>query len=148
MLPPHIGGPAASLCDVPEVALADGGSAKLTMTVSNEGGYCAARVATSVGKAFDSYVLPLDSLPAHGTAKITEYDGKTSIEYTPSVAYAGKDSFGAKLIIAGKPGYTSVSVAVTVKDRAAEATTSSTQAPDAEDAQKTYAKPAAKPATH
>ena len=111
--PPHIGGPAAGTCDVPVFGVADGGITPLTMRVSNEGGYCAARLVASNGKPFDSYLLPIE--PEHGTAKITRYDGKTSLEYTPNTGYVGKDSFTTKLIIKGRDRYTTLTVNVTVQ---------------------------------
>ena len=110
--PPHIGPPPAALCEVAPVNVADGGIASVTMRVSSEGGYCAARLTTSAGKPFDSYLLPIE--PSHGTAKITRYDGKTSLEYTPNTLFAGQDSFTGKLIIKGRDRYTTLTVNVTV----------------------------------
>lgn len=93
-------------------SVADGGSATVNMTLVNDGGYCAARATAGSGKPFDAPLVPVP--PSHGTAAVWRYDGKTSVEYVPDAGFAGSDQFVTKLIIAGKPGYTTLTVAVTV----------------------------------
>lgn len=111
-LPPHIGPPPAAHCSVAPFKVADGGTATVTMSVSNEGGYCAATLTTAAGAAFDAPLVP--AMPAHGTPRVVKYNGQTSVEYTPNTGYVGTDSFVVRLIIKGKPTDTTLNVAVTV----------------------------------
>jgi hypothetical protein len=107
-LPPHLGPPPAASCSVAPFQVADGGTAKVAMTLSNEGGYCAATLTAASGKPFDAPLL--HTPPAHGSARVVKYNGRTSVEYTPVAGYAGIDSFEVRLIIKGTPGYTTLVV--------------------------------------
>ena len=111
--PPHYGPPMASLCQVAPFTVSDGGTANVTMAISNDGGYCAARLITAAGKPFDAPLVSVQ--PSNGTAAVWKYDGKTSVEYVPNSHFTGSDQFVTKLKIAGKPGYTVLNIAVTVK---------------------------------
>jgi hypothetical protein len=112
-LPPHLGPPPAASCIVAPFHVADGGTANIAMTISNDGGYCAAALTASSGKPFDAPLVP--QKPAHGDDSVVEYNGKTSIEYTASQGYVGHDGFTVKLILKGQPGYTTLNVSVDVQ---------------------------------
>lgn len=112
-LPPHAGPPPAQFCQVAPFTVADGGSAGVAMTVSNEGGFCAATLTTSAGKPFDAPLVT--TMPQNGTPAVWRYDGKTSVEYVPNAGFTGSDSFVTKLKIAGKPGYTTLTISITVQ---------------------------------
>lgn len=118
-LRPHLGPPPAASCSVAPFHVADGGSASVSMTVSSEGGYCAATLVAGSGRPYDAPLVPL--LPAHGSARVVKYSGKTSVEYAPVAGYVGADTFTVKLILRGVPGYTTLSVAVMVGSGAAHA---------------------------
>ncbi len=111
-LPPHIGVGPAARCDVAPFKVMDGGTTAISMSVSSEGGYCAATLTTAAGKPFDAPLVPV--VPVHGTPRVVKYNGKTSVEYAPNAGYVGSDSFVVRLIIKGQPGYTTLNVAVTV----------------------------------
>jgi hypothetical protein len=110
-LPPHLGPPPAASCSVAPFQVADGGTAKVAMTLSNEGGYCAATLTAGSGKPFDAPLL--HTPPAHGSARVVKYNGRTSVEYTPVAGYVGTDSFEVRLIVKGMPGYTTLLVTAT-----------------------------------
>jgi hypothetical protein len=112
-LPPHAGPPPAATCQVAPFAVPDGGTTNVSVTVSNEGGYCAAKLTASSGKPFDAPLVPV--LPLHGTPHVIKYNGQTSVEYTPTAGYLGHDSFIVKLILRGQPGYTTLNMSVTVQ---------------------------------
>jgi len=113
-LPPHFGPPPASTCKVAPFHVADGHEAEVLMTVSNEGGYCAATLTAGSGKPFDAPLVPAAAEPEHGTVRVVHYNGKTSVEYTPESGYTGHDHFVTRLIIRGTPGYTSLNMSITV----------------------------------
>jgi len=111
--PPHLGPPPAASCIVAPFHVADGGTADVAMTVSNDGGYCAAALTAASGKPFDAPLVP--QKPLHGEDSVVEYNGKTSIEYTANQGYVGHDGFTVKLILKGQPGYTTLNVSVDVQ---------------------------------
>jgi hypothetical protein len=110
-LPPHAGPPPAKLCSVSPFSVKDGGTADVQMTVSHEGGYCAATLTADDGQPFDAPLVPV--VPLRGIAHVIKYNGKTSIEYAPQPGFTGHDSFVVKLIVRGRPGYTVVNMSVT-----------------------------------
>jgi hypothetical protein len=112
-LPPHLGPPPAATCLVAPFHVADGGAADVNMTISNDGGYCAAALTAASGRPFDAPLVP--QRPAHGDDSVVEYNGKTSVEYTASQGYVGHDGFTVKLILKGQPGYTTLNVSVDVQ---------------------------------
>jgi hypothetical protein len=111
-LPPHAGPPPAATCHVEPFKVPDGGSTTVNLTVSNEGGYCAATLTAGNGRPFDAPLVPV--LPLHGTPRVIKYNGQTSVEYTPEPGFSGHDSFIVKLILKGQPGYTTLNMSVTV----------------------------------
>jgi hypothetical protein len=112
-LPPHLGPPPAANCIVAPFHVADGGTADIAMTVSNDGGYCAAALTAANGQPFDAPLVP--QKPAHGDDSVVQYNHKTSVEYTATPGYVGHDGFIVKLILKGQPGYTTLNVSVDVQ---------------------------------
>lgn len=109
--PPHVGPPAAAKCSVAPFQVTDGGTATVEITVSNEGGYCAATLTAASGKPYDAPLVPV--LPQHGTPRVMKYDGKTSVEYVPESGYSGKDHFVVHLLVKGSQAVTTLNVSVT-----------------------------------
>ena len=120
-LPPHQGSPAA-LCTVAPFHVADGGTATVSMVISNDGGYCAASLTAGNGRPFDAALV--HSKPLHGDNMVQRYNGKTSVEYTAKQGYVGRDSFPVQLILKGQTGYTTLQVDVDVQPAEAGAKTS------------------------
>ncbi len=112
-LPPHLGPPAAAECSVAPFKVIDGGTMDVQMTMSSEGGYCAATLTAANGKPFDAPLEPVP--PRFGHARVIRYNGKTSVEYTPRGGFTGTDSFTVRLIERGQAGYTTLNVRVTVQ---------------------------------
>lgn len=112
-LPPHLGPPPAASCVVAPFKVADGGTATVAMTLSNDGGFCAAALTAASGEPFDAPLVP--AKPQHGDETVVKYNGKTSVEYTATPGYVGHDSFVVHLIIKDKPGYTTLNVNVDVQ---------------------------------
>ncbi len=110
--PPHVGPPPAAKCNVAPFHVADGGSATVEITLSNEGGYCAATLTAANGQPYDAPLVPV--LPTHGTPRVMKYNGKTSVEYAPESGFVGKDNFTVRLILKGTPAVTTLNVGVTV----------------------------------
>jgi hypothetical protein len=107
-----LSGQSSSCADPLVLKLTDGTAAKLTLDITNDGGWCALRLARAEGN-FDAGLLPV--MPKHGTVFIHKVAGFTRIDYTPSAGYMGIDHFEMKLL----PGHLPVSVDVTVKGRMA-----------------------------
>ena len=112
-LPPHLGPPPAAQCTVAPFHVADGGTATVAMTISNDGGFCAASLVAGNGHPFDAPLVPVR--PLHGDETVVRYNGKTSIEYAATPGYVGHDSFTVRLILNGQAGYTTVDVGVDVQ---------------------------------
>ncbi len=109
-LPPHLGPPPAVSCAVAPFHVADGGTASVSMTMSNEGGFCAASLTAGNGQPYDAPLVP--TRPMHGDETVVKYNGKTSIEYAVKPGYVGHDSFVVRLILRGQSGYTTLNVGV------------------------------------
>ncbi len=112
-LPPHLGPPPAANCIVSPFTVHNGGTASVKMTVSNDGGYCAAALTADSGQPFDAPLVP--EKPRHGDDSVVQYNHKTSIEYVPTTGYVGPDAFTVKLIVKGQPGYTTINLAIDVQ---------------------------------
>ncbi len=112
-LPPHLGPPPAASCVVAPFHVADGGTADISMVVSNDGGYCAAALTAANGEPFDAPLVP--EKPTHGEDSVVQYNHKTSVEYTANAGYVGHDRFVVKLILKGQSGYTTLNVSVDVQ---------------------------------
>ncbi len=112
-LPPHAGPPAAQQCSVTPFSVKDGGSADVVMTLSSEGGYCAATLVSEEDAPFSAGLVTVT--PLHGIPRVVRYNGKTSVEFAPQPGFVGHDSFIVRLIVRGKPGYTTLNMSVNVK---------------------------------
>lgn len=117
-LPPHLGPPPAAICNVAPFKVADGGTTPVSMTISNDGGYCAASLTAASGQPFDAGLVP--AKPLHGDETVVRYNQKTSIEYAAKRGYAGHDGFTVHLIIKGQPGYTTLNVGIDVQPAGAK----------------------------
>ena len=120
-LPPHQGSPAA-VCTVAPFHVADGGTATVSMVISNDGGYCTAPLTAGNGQPYDAALVHIK--PLHGEDMIQRYNGRTSIEYSAKPGYVGRDSFPVQLILKGQAGYTTLNVTVDVQPAGAVAKTS------------------------
>jgi hypothetical protein len=94
-------------------AVKDGGTANVSITLSNEGGYCAATLTADSGQPYAVGLVPV--MPLHGITRVVKYNGKTSVEYSPQPGYSGHDSFIVKLIVRSQPGYTVLNMSVNVE---------------------------------
>jgi hypothetical protein len=84
-----------------------GKEAYATMTVSDDGGWCAISVSDS-GKPYAAGLVI--ARPTHGTLYIHPVGDDTRIDYTPDPHYAGADAFTVRLL----PGEPVVHATVTV----------------------------------
>lgn len=101
----------ARTCTVPALDLSTQGSATATMTVSNEGGWCAVRATEKDGQPFALGLVR--GRPDHGRVFIDKYGAETRVQYTPASGYTGADSFTVAL--RGKSaGAADVTIRVTV----------------------------------
>lgn len=100
---------AARSCTASPVTLADAKETAATMTMGNDGGWCALRVSRPSGGAFASQLLTTQ--PANGHIFMHRVNNFTRVEYTPNPGFRGTDSFVARFI----PGDAAVRVAVTVQ---------------------------------
>jgi len=101
---------AARSCTVPKVTPAAGQQTPVTMTLTNDGGWCAVTVDNG-GKPFSAGLIATE--PAHGKVLVHSVGDTTRIDYTPDVQYAGADSFTVRLI----PGDATIATSVTVSRR-------------------------------
>ena len=100
---------AAKACTVPKLATpAPDKEVSATMTVGNDGGWCAITVDNN-GQPFDAGLLT--ARPAHGHAYVHTVGDATRIDYTPNAGYAGPDSFAVRLLPTGAVVRAEVTVA-------------------------------------
>lgn len=98
---------AAKQCKAGPVALAAGKPTAATMTVGNDGGWCAISVAAE-GHPYAAGLLTVDAV--HGKVYVHQVGDATRIDYTPDRGFVGPDSFTVTLL----PGRPVLRVAVTV----------------------------------
>lgn len=98
---------AAKSCTVSKVVPAAGQQTNVTMTVGNDGGWCAITV-NDRGKPFGAGLLTGQA--THGKVVIHTVGDDTRIDYTPAARYIGADSFTVRLV----PGDATLRVAVSV----------------------------------
>ena len=98
----------SAVCHVGPVQKAANGALSATMTVRSDDGLCALPVRTAANTNYASFGV--SPAPKHGKAFLYNYDDATYVNYTPSTAYAGTDSFTAILI----PGNGQPRVSLTV----------------------------------
>ncbi|WP_122050726.1 hypothetical protein [Asaia bogorensis] len=98
----------SAVCKTTPVKTAADGSMSVDMTVRSDDGLCALSVQKPGNTNYRSFgVAPA---PEHGKAFIYNFDDHTYVTYTPSTAYAGKDSFTAILIPGGTEPRTKLTV--------------------------------------
>ena len=98
----------AASCTASKPTLAPGAEAPVTMTVANDGGWCAVAASQDGPAPFSAGLLTLR--PTHGNLLIHGVGDQTRIDYTPERGFTGADAFAVRLI----PGDSVVRVAVTV----------------------------------
>lgn len=101
----------ARACVVTPIVLRDGGESTTTMTVTNDGGYCAAALADGNGRPFE--VGLVTAPPVHGKPLIHTVGSKTEIDYTPAKGFVGSDSFIVRLRTAKVDSLLHLTVVVT-----------------------------------
>ena len=99
---------AARSCTVSPVAPAAGKQADTTMTVANDGGWCAVSVQQDDKAPYTAGLVT--SRPKHGKVYVHSVGDFTRIDYTPAPGFAGADTFSVKLL----PGDSAIEVAATV----------------------------------
>ena len=114
--------PPAALCTVAPFHVTDGGTASISMAVSNDGGFCAASLTAGSGQPFDAPLV--HDKPLHGEQTVVRYNRKTSVEYIAKRGYVGHDAFTVRLILKGQAGYTTLNVSVDVQPVGVAAKTS------------------------
>ena len=97
--PPPVAGPnldegIASVCKPSHPTLVPGTVAQAEMQMTDDGGWCAVRVA-DVGKPF--VVGLVHDRPSHGRVLIRAAGDQTFLDYLPAPGYTGPDSFTAIL---------------------------------------------------
>lgn len=122
------GGAASCQVTPPAPALADGQQSAATITVANDGGWCAISVAQSgVPNAPVPYSAGLlTSVPAHGKVLIHSVGDATRIDFTPERGATGPDAFTVRLV----PGNAEIRVSVSVTPGPASAPPPSPPAPE------------------
>ena len=100
----------ARSCTVAPMQVAEGRETPITMSVGNDGGWCALTLSTS-GRPYAAGLLT--ARPAHGRVYIHTVGSTTRIDYTPAAQYAGPDSFTVKM----EPGDAVARVAVSVSPK-------------------------------
>lgn len=102
----------AKLCKVPAVKPVAGKTVAVTMTVGNDGGWCAIAVHRTEAGAPAPYAAGLLTARAlNGRVYIHTVGADTRIDYTPRAGYAGPDRFAVSLL----PGQAVIQVEVTVR---------------------------------
>jgi len=99
---------AAKTCSVPPVTLTGGQETSATLSVANDGGWCAFTVAAPGSQPYSAGLLA--AAPAHGDVYVHSVGDTTRIDYTPSAGFTGTDAFAVKFV----PGSPVLRVAVTV----------------------------------
>ena len=86
---------AAKSCTASKPELTPGKDATATMTVGNDGGWCAISV-TDGGKPYATGLLI--GQPSHGSVYVHPVGNATRIDYTPDSGFAGDDAFTVRLL--------------------------------------------------
>ncbi|MCQ8278427.1 hypothetical protein NFI95_08170 [Acetobacteraceae bacterium KSS8] len=102
----------SAVCTLGPVKTDPAGNRVVQMSVRSDDGRCAVAVAQPDRTAYASFVLL--TLPAHGKAMIHNYNNQTLVDYTPTTAYAGPDSFTVSLIPSATGPRTTLRVDATV----------------------------------
>ncbi len=103
----------SSVCQITPIVKEADGSWKTTMTVRSDDGQCEFNIVQPDSKNnFISFGIA--TVPEHGKTFVYNYDKRTYIRYTPSLAYAGTDRFIVNLLHQDGSNKTVLSVDVTV----------------------------------
>ena len=86
----------SAVCQTTPVKKAADGSLSTTMTGRSDDGLCDLKVSQDNGKAYASFGV--SPAPEHGKAFLYSLDNDTHVTYTPTMAYAGQDTFTAILV--------------------------------------------------
>lgn len=97
----------ARKCVAEAPTINDGQAAQMTMSLTNDGGWCGVFVSRS-GRPYDSALMA--TRPGRGKIVVNRVGDRTRIAYTPNQGFVGNDTFSVKLI----PGDAEVKVTVTV----------------------------------
>lgn len=90
----------ARSCTAPKnLKLENGRETPATVTVGNDGGWCAITVSLPGPRPYSAGLLV--GRPAHGKVYVHTVGDETRIDYTPDRGYAGPDSFAVSLIPGG-----------------------------------------------
>ncbi len=107
----------AAVCRVTPISLKDGGESTTTMTVVNDGGYCAIALSDSAGKPFE--VGLVTAAPQRGKPLVHTVGAMTDVDYTPNPNFIGSDSFVVRLRTAKVDSLLHVTVISTAPGEAA-----------------------------
>jgi hypothetical protein len=108
---------AAKICTAPPVKLTAGQEAASTLSVENDGGWCAITVAAPGDKPYAAGLLT--GTPAHGIVYVHTVGDTTRVDYTPDRGFTGADTYVVKFL----PGTPTLRVAVTVTPGSASVVT-------------------------
>ena len=104
---------AARSCTVSPLTPTNGQESATTMTMANDGGWCAISVHQDGPAPYAAGLLT--TRPEHGKVFIHSVGDETRIDYTPEQRFGGNDSFAVQLL----PGDAVIRVAITVSSNAA-----------------------------
>lgn len=102
----------SAVCQTTPLKKGADGSLSTTMTVRSDDGLCELKLSQDSGKAYASFGV--SPSPEHGKAFLYNLDNDTHVTYTPTMAYAGQDTFTAILVPAPGEKRTRLTVAVQV----------------------------------
>jgi hypothetical protein len=74
-------------------AYAGGIALPITLTMTNDGGWCGHLVKTVIGSAVVGVGMHASKPPAHGEISINVQSGGTYVSYKPETGYHGRDSY-------------------------------------------------------
>lgn len=103
----------SSVCKITPIIKGKDGSWKTTMDVRSDDGQCEFTVEQPDSKG-NFLSFGVTSVPEHGKAFLYNYDKRTYVRYTPTLAYAGTDKFTVDLIHQDGIKKTPLSVDVTI----------------------------------
>ncbi|GAN60251.1 Ig-like domain-containing protein [Acetobacter cibinongensis] len=102
----------SAVCSTTPVKTGPDGQLSTTMTVRSDDGLCELKLSQPSGKAYASFGV--SPAPEHGKAFLYSLDDDTHVSYTPTMGYAGTDSFTVTLIPGGGQKRTRLTVTAQV----------------------------------
>lgn len=133
----------AAVCQTTPLKKGADGSLSTTMTVRSDDGLCELKVSQDSGKAYASFGV--SPSPEHGKAFLYNLDNDTHVTYTPTMGYAGQDTFTA--ILVPGPGVKRTRLTVTAQVDATGVVLPKPPVPAAVDTSKTTSSKAKKTTT-